>query len=409
MKIVQINTFPYKATGTIMMGIHRLLIQEGHESYVVWGRGREPQNEHEISIRDDVGMKFHGVYTRITDRTGFASWNATRKLILELEKINPDIIHLHNVHGYYLNIEMLFDYIKKNHIKLVWTLHDCWPMTGHCAYFDMVCCDKWMSGCHHCEQKSTYPASKILDSSEWNWKKKKELFSGLNAHIVTPCNWLKKIVEKSFLNEYPVKVIYNGINTDIFYPKYNKELRNKYSPNGNPIVLGVASEWTERKGLADFIILAEKCKDINFVVVGVTAEQARQLPKEITGICRTNNVDELVELYSTADVFFNPTYEDNFPTTNLEALACGTPIVTYDTGGSPESLAVARAAGIERIGYAIEKESSNSIEYQLVEKQLRIAIEHLNTEKCSESCRRASLLFDRNLRLKEYLNIYRSC
>ena len=141
-----------------------------------------------------------------------------------------------------------------------------------------------MSGCHHCEQKSTYPASKILDSSEWNWKKKKELFSGLNAHIVTPCNWLKNIVEKSFLNEYPVKVIYNGINTDIFYPKYNKELRNKYSPDGNPIVLGVASEWTERKGLADFIILAEKCKDINFVVVGVTAEQARQLPKEITGI-----------------------------------------------------------------------------------------------------------------------------
>ena len=435
MKIVQINTFPYKATGSIMMGIHRLLIQEGHESYVVWGRGREPQNEHEISIRDDVGVKFHGVYTRLTDRTGFASWNATRKLILELEKINPDIIHLHNVHGYYLNIEMLFDYIKKNHIKLVWTLHDCWPMTGHCAYFDMVCCDKWMSGCHHCEQKSTYPASKILDSSKWNWKKKKELFSGLNAHIVTPCNWLKKIVEKSFLNEYPVNVIYNGINTEVFYPKYNKELRNKYSPDGNPIVLGVASEWTERKGLADFISLAEKYKDVNFVVVGVTAEQARQLPKEITGICRTNNVDELVELYSTADVFFNPTYEDNFPTTNLEALACGTPIVTYDTGGSPEVIESAFEVQEKVIGIVVRKSSSKTVDLKKVIEEIRRMIGYVNRSvvdeidyhdliseetECSKKsfdnrksqlrkeCRRVALMYRQEQRFSEYLDIYRS-
>ena len=168
MKIVQINTFPYKATGTIMMNIHTKLLEQGVDSYVVWGRGRAAQNEHEIAILDNVGVKWHGIYTRITDRTGFASRRATKKLIDELEKINPDIIHLHNIHGYYVNIEMLFKYIRNNRIKLVWTLHDCWAFTGHCAYFDMVGCEKWKTGCYNCEQKRTYPISMIKDNSKWN-------------------------------------------------------------------------------------------------------------------------------------------------------------------------------------------------------------------------------------------------
>lgn len=154
MKIVQINTFPYKATGAIMMGIHQLLLDEGDESYVVWGRGRDAENKSEIVIRDDSGVKIHGLYTRLTDKTGFASQRATQRLISRLEIIKPDIIHLHNIHGYYLNIEILFEFIKANHIKLVWTLHDCWPMTGHCAYFDMVGCQKWKTGCSHCPQNT---------------------------------------------------------------------------------------------------------------------------------------------------------------------------------------------------------------------------------------------------------------
>lgn len=408
MKVVQINTFPYKATGTIMMNIHHLLVQEGYEAYVVWGRGRNSQNKYEISIKDDLGVKFHGFYTRITDKTGFASWKSTRKLISKLEEIKPDIIHLHNIHGYYLNIEMLFDYIKKNKIKVVWTLHDCWPMTGHCAYFDMVECDKWISGCSQCEQKNTYPASKVMDSSAWNWKKKKEFFSGLDAHIVTPCNWLKEIVKKSYLNKYSTKVIYNGIDTDIFRPRYNKDLRKKYSPDGRPIVLGVASEWTERKGLADFVRLAREYRDINFIVIGVSTEQIRQLPKELTGVYRTSNVDELVEFYSIADVFFNPTYEDNFPTTNLEALACGTPIITYDTGGSPEVVENAIKDSGKVIGTVVKTLSPRIVDLKAVAEEIYRMIQYTNEDdQARKECRNIALSYGNAQRLTDYINLYK--
>lgn len=338
MKVVQINTFSYKATGVIMMNIHNDLVERGHDSYVIWGRGREPGNSHELSIEDDIGMKFHGVYTRLTDRTGFASWHATKQLLRQLDEIEPDIIHLHNIHGYYLNIELLFNYIREHKIKVVWTLHDCWAFTGHCAYFDAVGCEKWKTGCHDCVQKGTYPASKLMDNSRNNWERKKQLFTGLDMTIVTPSEWLAKLVKQSFLKEYPVRVIYNGIDTNVFRPCFNEEVRKKYSPDGKPIVLGVASEWTERKGLPDFIALAKENPDIHVVVVGLTPKQIKQLPGYITALQRTNNVQELVELYSVADLFFNPTYEDNLPTTNLEAIACGTPVLTYQTGGSPETV-----------------------------------------------------------------------
>lgn len=338
MKIVQINTFPYKATGSIMMSIHKMLWEQGHDSYVVWGRGRKPVNDHEISISDNIGVKFHGLYTRITDKTGFASWHATKKLLKKLDEIQPDIIHLHNLHGYYINIEMLFDYIRKHKIKVVWTLHDCWAFTGHCAYFDVVGCEKWKTGCHDCIQKRTYPTSKLLDSSKENWQRKKRLFTGLDMTIVTPSEWLAGLVKRSFLKEYPVKVVYNGIDTSVFKPCFSEKVRKKYSPDGKPIVLGVASEWTERKGLPDFIALAKENPDIHVVVLGLTPKQIKHLPDCITALQRTSNVRELVELYSVADLFFNPTYEDNLPTTNLEAIACGTPVVTYRTGGSPETV-----------------------------------------------------------------------
>ena len=339
MKIVQINTFPYKATGTIMINIHEKLLEQGVDSYVVWGRGRAAQNEHEIAILDNVGVKWHGIYTRITDKTGFASKRATKKLIGELEKINPDIIHLHNIHGYYVNIEMLFKYIRNSRIKVVWTLHDCWAFTGHCAYFDMVGCEKWKTGCYNCEQKQTYPISMIKDNSKWNWKMKQELFTGLDMTIVTPSKWLKSLVEQSFLKEYPVNVIYNGIDLDVFHPtKIHLEelsrLNNKY------LILGVASEWSERKGLQDFLKLAnilDKNK-YQIVLVGLSKQQIKKLPNYVIGIERTGNARELAGIYTQADVFFNPTYEDNFPTTNLESIACGTPVITYNTGGSPEAI-----------------------------------------------------------------------
>lgn len=339
MKVVQINTFPYKATGSIMMNIHDALVKNGIESYVVWGRGRNSESDREIVIKDDLGVKIHGIYTRITDKTGFASQRATKTLINKLIYIKPDVVHLHNIHGYYLNIEMLFDFLKDNRIKVIWTFHDCWPFTGHCAYFDMIGCEKWKSGCYSCEQKNTYPSSLLLDNSQWNWNRKKELFNGLDLTIVTPSRWLKGIVEQSFLGKNKICVINNGIEESKYQPK-KTDFYSRLGIAHKVIILGVASEWAERKGLKDFIKLWEKIEHERFaiVLIGLDKDQIKKLPTGIIGMGRTSNLDELIGAYSGADFFFDPTYDDNFPTTNLEAIACGTPVITYETGGSPETL-----------------------------------------------------------------------
>lgn len=344
MKVVQINHFSYKAAGSIMMNLHNEMLKRGIDSYVVWGRGREVQNKHEYYMDDKLGVNLHALYTRLTDRTGFASIKATEKLINKLEEIQPDIIHLHCVHGYYINLKLLFNYIRKNKIKVVWTQHDCWSFTGHCAYFDAIGCEKWKTGCYSCKQLKTYPAA-YVDSSKKNWIDKKNLFSGLDIQIVTPCRWLSGLIKESFLGEYPVEVIYNGIDDTVF-SRTNRKFRIKNGIENKFMILGVANEWTERKGLKDIISLHEKLNPNNYqiVVVGLTEDQLKRIPEGIIALQRTRNVQELVDIYSSADLFFNPTYEDNFPTTNIESIACGTPVLTYRTGGSPEAVGCSNGA-----------------------------------------------------------------
>lgn len=405
MKVVQINTFPYKATGHIMMNIHSLLQEHGYDSYVCWGRGRPSDNDHEIVIEDNFGIKFHGVYTRLLDKTGFASWRATKKLISKLDEIQPDIIHLHNVHGYYLNIEMLFNYIREHGIKVVWTLHDCWALTGHCAWFDVCGCEKWKTGCFACEQQNTYPVSMLADNSKRNWIKKKELYSGLKMTIVTPSVWLANLVKQSILREYPVELIHNGIDLEKFKEQDDaeiKKVKEKYGLDERKIVLGVASEWTPRKGLNDFIALSSMMDEsIQFVLVGLTDAQLKNLPSRIKGVKRTENQQELAALYSVAALFFNPTYEDNYPTTNLEALACGTPVLTYDTGGSPEMIEeLQRECGVFA-GKVIVKENACNVDLKKVEK---LIYEILNKkDKCHAVYR--DKLDARNC-FEEYLSLY---
>lgn len=408
MKIVQINTFPYKATGHIMMDIHKILTEQGYDSYVCWGRGRSANNDHEIVISDNMGVKFHGIYTRLLDKTGFASRRATKKLLRRLDEIKPDIIHLHNIHGYYLNIELLFNYIRKHNVNVVWTLHDCWPMTGHCAWFDMCGCEKWKTGCFNCEQLGTYPASKGLDNSRWNWNKKKALFTDLNLTIVTPSQWLRDIVMKSYLKDYRCEVINNGIDLNIFKPAENSEIetiQKKYDLDARKIVLGVASEWTPRKGLLDFIKLSEMMQDIQFVVVGLTERQIKEMPQNIKGIKRTENQRELAALYTIADVFFNPTYEDNFPTTNLEALACGTPVITYDTGGSPESLDVNEKC-LSTIGEVIEKASPTTVSYENAKSKIYSFLEKNMNDIQRQVCRNAAMEYKEKKQFKKYIELY---
>lgn len=338
MRVVQINHFSYKAAGSIMMNLHRSMLEKGIDSYVVWGRGRTAENDHEYYMNDKLGVNLHALYTRMTDRTGFASTIATQNLVMWLRAIHPDIIHLHCVHGYYINLPILFDYIRESNIKVVWTQHDCWAFTGHCAYFDIVGCKKWKTGCHDCEQIRTYPAA-YVDASKKNWRDKRDLFGGLNIQLVTPCIWLSRLTKESFFADYPVEVIYNGIDTSIFR-RTERKFRIEHGIENRFMVLGVASEWSERKGLKDIIKLYDKLdhNDYRIVIVGLTKKQLNQIPEGIIALQRTSNVQELVDIYSSADLFFNPTYEDNFPTTNLEALACGTPVLTYQTGGAAECI-----------------------------------------------------------------------
>lgn len=360
-KIVHINTFPNKATGSIMFSVHNELQKlDKWDSYVVWGRGRTPKDKvHEYNMQCGWEIMMHGVLSRIFDNTGFNSDYATERLLQKMEYLMPDIIQLHNLHGYYINVKMLFEWIKHRNIPVVWTLHDCWAFTGHCAYFDYANCNCWKNGCHDCVQKKSYPASLVFDNSKLNWLRKKELFNYKQLHLVTPSIWLHDLVKESFLKKLPCSVINNGIDTDVFKPSsINCHIGGKFK------ILGVASEWTLRKGLHDFIQLYRMLnhEQIEMTIVGLTSQQIEALPEGIRGMTRTDNIEQLVSLYQEADMFFNPTYEDNYPTTNLEALACGTPVCTYRTGGSIESVN-------EGNGFVVEKNELGEVK-KIIEERL---------------------------------------
>jgi putative colanic acid biosynthesis glycosyltransferase len=392
MKVVQINTFSYKATGTIMMNLHKLMQEKEIDSYVIWGRGRETENDHEISIEDGFGIKFHGVYTRITDKTGFASKRATRELVEKLQQIKPDIIHLHNIHGYYLNIEMLFQYIKFEKIKVVWTLHDCWPFTGHCTHFDYVGCEKWKTGCYNCSQKNAYPSSKLFDNSKWNYKKKKELFSDIEMTIVPVSGWLSNKVNESFLSSNSVKVIYNGIDLDIFRPR-KSQFKEEHGLMDKIVLLGVASDWGEKKGLYDFIELSKMLpNNYQIVLVGLSNSQLRMLPINIIGLNRAKDVEDLVKIYNAADIFLNLSVEETMGMTSLEAMACGKPVIVYDATALPEIIP-------NKCGVKIQKRNLQELKEILVNWKTY----DFNEEDCIQN----AVNFDKNIKFNQYIDLYR--
>ena len=347
MKYLFINSVAgFGSTGRIAADKCRELMGEGHECVLAFGR--EKANCDDITtwqIGTPLDYKIHGFMTRVFDNHGFCSVAATRAFLKKVDEFDPDVIWLHNIHGYYIHVGLLFDYLRSCGKKIFWTLHDCWSFTGHCAYFDFAGCDRWKTGCHDCPQKKTYPASMVLDNSRANYENKKRAFSGVpELTLITPSKWLADLTRESFLREYPVEVVYNTINTEIFKPTPG-DFREKHRLEERKIALGVASVWEERKGLRDFVKLSELLDDSwKIVLVGVTEVDQEKLPGSILALKRTNSPRELAEIYTAADVFVNPTYEDNYPTVNLEARACGTRVVTYQTGGSPETLGDGDAA-----------------------------------------------------------------
>jgi len=330
------------STGRICTDLAISLKEQGHEVKIAYGRDPVPEQfkDDAIQIGTDIDAKLHGLKTRILDGAGFGSRRATACFLKWADKFNPDYVWLHNLHGYYINIELLFDWIKlRPNMKVNWTFHDCWNFTGHCTHAQTFNCNKWQTHCEKCPAKRTYPASFFIDNSFSNFDKKKKIFSGVkNLTIITPSKWLADLVKKSFLCRYPVVIKHNLIDTNIFKP-ISSDFKKKYHIENKKMLLGVASSWSEKKGLYDFMELSSLLgSDMVIVLVGLTEKQKKMVGNKVIGISKTNNPSELAKIYSAADVFLNLTYEDTYPTVNLESQACGTPVISYRTGGSTESV-----------------------------------------------------------------------
>lgn len=393
MKIAEINMVDYGSTGKIMLQIAQCARTKGHEARTFskkWKKQIPPDDSH-FYYGTTLENGIHVLLFRLIGFQGLFSYFGTKQLVRALEMYQPDVIHLHNLHDSSTCIPVLFDYIRKHNLQTVWTLHDCWSFTGQCPHFTLAGCEKWQSGCHDCPQQSAWLP---VDCSRWMWKKKRQWFTGLsNMTLVTPSQWLADLVQQSFLKDYPVRVIHNGIDLSVFHPTQSSFREIHGIADSQFVVLGVAFNWEKRKGLDVFLELAKRLPlSYKIVLVGTDDQIDRLLPDRILSIHRTKSQQELAQLYSAADVFVNPTREDNFPTTNIEALACGTPVVTFRTGGSPE---IPDAS----CGSVVDCDDVDALEKQI----LHIRQAHPFSQ---EACLRRAQLFDREARFREYVRLF---
>lgn len=395
-KLLQIDScLVTGSTGRITESVARIAQEQGWECYIVHG-GRyvkRPSCMNDIQTVSKYGEYIHYAESLLLDNHGLASRRATRKVVEEIKKIKPDVIQLHCVHGYYLNYKILFDYLNSTNIPVVWTFHDCWAFTGHCAHFVTAGCEKWKTGCYDCPLKGDYPKS-FVDSSKRNYEIKKKLF-GANANmiIVPVSDWMAGFVKQSFLKDKRINVIKNGVDLNVFKPGA--------PATGKKRVLGVSGVWNKDKGLYDFHRLRELLDpdEYEIVLVGLSKEQVKELPNGIIGIEHTESVQELADLYASSIVFVNPTYADTFPTVNLEALACGTPVITYRTGGSPEAVT-------PETGWVVEQGDVEGVARLVKSLKLKDKGE-IETQRVA--CRkRAEQEFDRYKCFTHYVRLYDS-
>lgn len=395
MKIIEINCVTYGSTGKIAMRLAELAEKNHSQTYVAVPLGRHnhfADKPHMLYIGNRFSEDSHILLSLLTGKEGEFSRTATRRFVKEIQRLQPDLIHLHNLHRCYINLPILFDYLRAADIPVVWTLHDCWAFTGHCAYYDMVECTKWQTGCHDCPQYREYPKS-YIDNSERLYNKKKKWFGSLNRlTLVTPSYWLAGEVKKSFLKDYPVVVIKNGVDLQTFRP-IESAFRQQYHLEDKHIVLGVASGWMRSKGMYTLIELSKQLStDYQIVMVGQMPELDAMDLKSIICIPKTQNADELARIYSSADVFANPTLQEAFGLVNIEALACGTPVVTYRTGGSTECID-------SSCGIVVEKNDLDSF---------KKAIQRVCEEKpfTKEACVSRAKLFEINRQFQKYYDLY---
>jgi putative colanic acid biosynthesis glycosyltransferase len=395
LKILHINTCNFGSTGNIMLNISNAAEECGYYSWVAYADSRTNRKkniDNSLIIGNILERNLHLKLAYYTGFNGCFSILGTKRFLRKVDRIKPDIIHLHNLHNCYINLKMLFDYIKERDITVVWTLHDCWAFTGQCPHFSMIGCEKWKTGCFDCPQYKEYPAS-IIDQTKRMYVLKKEWFTGVkNLTIVTPSQWLAGRVKESFLGCYPTKVINNGIDLKIYKPTQSN-FRERNKMHNNIILLGVASEWSKSKGIDTFIELSKKMpENYKVVLVGLTDELIKSLPSNILKLPRTNNPKELAEIYSAADFFINPSLEETMGLVTVEALACGTPAVVSNSTAVPEMIG-------PECGVVVSKNNTNDF----IE-----TIKGLNIEFIQDDCLAWAKKFDMKIKFDEYINVYKS-
>ena len=390
MVIVQINaTCGVGSTGKICVEISRLLSERGDENYILYSLGSSTC-PFGIRCSDSGYTRLQSIKAKIFGNYGFNSSFSTKKMIAELERIKPDIVHIYNIHSHNCDLSALFSYLKQSGTKVLWTFHDCWAFTGYCTHFVSSSCEKWKTGCAHCPQRGQY--SWLFDRSSELYDRKRRSVNGLDLTIATPSRWMADLVGESFLSGFPVEVINNGVNLEVFKP-VKSTFRERFGFENKKILLGVSFDWGDRKGLDVFLKLAEQLNDgYAVVLVGTNDTVKKKLPANIVAIEKTENQQALAEIYSAADVFVNPTREDTFPTVNMEALACGTPVITFRTGGSPEIID-------ETCGASVPCDDVEALKAEIV----RACAQSPFSE---EGCVRRAGLFDKNEKFKEYIELY---
>ncbi len=396
MKVLQINpVYAEGSTGNIARSLHDVCVKQGisclsAHRYVK--AGDKPFDD-TIQISSLWDSRIHGAISRFTMFKGTGSFFKTLSFLKKVKRFSPDVIHLHNLHGSYINLPLLFRFIKNNNIPVIWTLHDCWAFTAGCSHFVIAGCEKWKTGCNNCPQKNRF-APESPDLTKLVWSAKKKWFTGVkDLTIVTPSLWLENLVKESFLKDYNVTTIYNGINHDIFKPTQG-DFRRRYNLENKKIVLGVAFDWGYGKGFDVFIKLSQILGDeYKIVLVGTNPQIEKSLPSDIISVSRTKNPVELAEIYTCADVFVNPTREEVFGLVNIEALACATPVVTFDTGGSPECIS-------ELCGSVVKKDDIDTLKAEIE----RICSK--NPYK-KEDCIARAKLFDKDISSEQYINLYK--
>lgn len=394
--LLQINVDANNGSnGSIARDIGTMALAKGWKSYIAYGRRSVPCDSQLIRVGNNIDVRLHGAISRLFDLHGLGSNLSTVLFIRKVKRIKPDIVHLHNIHGYYINYRILFNYLKRENIPIVWTFHDCWPFTGHCGYFEAYNCDKWKDYCHQCPGVHDYPASWIIDNSKYNFKLKKKVFtSAKNLHITTVSSWLSGLVKQSFFVDYPITVVYDSVDTRIFQHS-ESNLRKEYGLEGKLVLMSAAANWTIAKGWNDYIKLSQILpEDCVIMLLGVKDDEMGNLPKEIIGVPRVEGKKKLAEYYSMADVLLNLSYQETFGMTTAEAMSCGTPGISYNATACPELLTpdtgiVVEAGNLQQVLTAIS------------------TIKSKGKESYSHACRERALnVFDSNKVNSQFFYIY---